>query len=81
MKKNLLSIAKYGAFAVALAAMAYSSTALARKPGSGGGTGCPRDILCPDVMAPVICSDGNVYSNGCEAYKACAEDCVPTGDI
>lgn len=43
---------------------------------------CPRPgILCPDVMSPVICSDGQVYSNSCYAYVACATGCVPTGDV
>lgn len=81
MKQNALPLMKLGLFALVMGALAYSTDALAKKPGGGGDSGCPRDILCPDVMAPVICSDGNVYSNSCEAYKACATDCVPTGDI
>jgi hypothetical protein len=49
----------------------------AKKPGGGGGGGgCPRDIACPDVWDPVICSDGVVYSNACYAYRACATGCV-----
>lgn len=32
---------------------------------------------CPDVYAPVLCSDGNVYSNGCYASVAGATGCVP----
>ncbi|HEV2844846.1 MAG TPA: hypothetical protein VG477_08375 [Thermoanaerobaculia bacterium] len=41
---------------------------------------CNRfDVLCPDVYSPVICSNGQVYGNGCYAYVACAEDCVPHG--
>lgn len=81
MKGNVLSVLKLSAFALLLATLAYSSTAWARRPGGGGGSECPRDILCPDVMAPVICSDGNVYSNACYAYQQCATDCVPTGDV
>ena len=53
------------------------STAQAAKP--GGGSGCPRDILCYDLYAPVICSNGVVYSNDCYAYRACATGCVPYG--
>jgi hypothetical protein len=53
---------------------------VAAKPGRGGGSGCPRQgIYCLDVWDPVICSDGNVYSNGCYAYVACATGCVPYG--
>ncbi|MCO6438284.1 MAG: hypothetical protein J5J06_14410 [Phycisphaerae bacterium] len=58
--------------AVGVGTMAY-----AKKP---GGSGCPRPILCPDVWDPVICSDGNIYSNDCYAYRACATGCVPYGD-
>jgi hypothetical protein len=38
---------------------------------------CPRDIQCLDVWDPVICDDGQVYSNDCYAYRACATGCVP----
>ncbi|MBI4719134.1 MAG: hypothetical protein HY763_15140 [Planctomycetes bacterium] len=61
----------------------YGEGGAQAKPGGGGGGGgskCPRDILCPDVMDPVICSDGNIYSNGCYAYQQCATGCVPYGD-
>lgn len=41
---------------------------------------CDRfDILCPDVYSPVICSNGQIYGNGCYAYVNCAENCVPYG--
>jgi len=40
---------------------------------------CPRDIQCPDVWNPVICSNGQVYSNDCYAYRDCATGCVPLG--
>ncbi len=53
---------------------------LRKKPGGGGGGGCPRDIMCPDVWDPVICDDGQVYSNGCYAFRECATGCVPYDD-
>lgn len=62
--------------AVAVVAFA-SSTALAAKPGGGGG----GPTLCPDIWAPVICSNGKTYPNQCYADKARATGCVPTGDI
>lgn len=34
-------------------------------------------VFCPDVYAPVRCSDGNVYSNSCYAAAAGATGCVP----
>jgi len=37
-------------------------------------------VLCPDVYAPVICSNGHVYSNSCYASAAGATGCVPYGD-
>jgi hypothetical protein len=71
-------VAKLGVLALAIAAMVVSSTALAKKPGGGGGGG--GGIHCPDVWDPVICSDGNVYSNSCYASVAGATNCVPYGD-
>ena len=44
-------------------------------------SGCPRDIQCTDNYAPVLCSDGKVYGNGCYAYRACATGCVPIGGV
>lgn len=52
---------------VALAGGALASTALA----GGGGSNCP------DVWNPVICSNGQVYSNLCYANLAKAKGCVP----
>ena len=42
-----------------------------------GGGGC----ICPDVYAPVTCSDGRTYSNGCVASCNHATGCVPSGQI
>lgn len=37
--------------------------------------------LCPDIYAPVTCSNGKTYPNQCYADRAKAKNCVPTGDI
>lgn len=62
--------------------VALFSAAYAKKPGGGGGGGdkCPRDILCADIWDPVICDDGQVYSNSCYAFQQCATGCVPYDD-
>ncbi len=39
----------------------------------------PRRCICLDVWAPVICSNGVVYSNSCYASCARATGCVPYG--
>ncbi len=57
--------------AVLAAASVNASKALA-----AGGGGCNKGINCLDVYNPVICSNGQVYSNLCYAKKACATGCV-----
>lgn len=37
--------------------------------------------LCPDIYAPVKCSNGKTYPNLCVAQCNKAKNCVPTGDI
>lgn len=32
---------------------------------------------CPQVYAPVICDNGKIYPNQCEADKKRAKNCVP----
>ena len=74
MKKTTARLA----LALALVGAAGAgSLAFAAKPQPSG---CPRDILCADVWDPVICSDGQVYSNSCYAYRACATGCQPYGN-
>lgn len=58
-----------------LAVALTASTAEAKRPGGGGGGG----INCPDVWDPVICSNGQVYSNFCYASVAGATGCVRLG--
>ena len=63
-------------FAVSLAAAAtlgaFSGTDSAYAAACG-----PR--LCPDIYAPVICSNGKTYPNQCYANRVCATGCVSTG--
>ena len=42
-----------------------------------GGGNC----ICPDVYAPVLCSNGVTYSNACVASCNHATGCHPTGNI
>lgn len=44
--------------------------------GSGGGPNA-----CPAIWAPVVCDNGKVYPNQCEADRHKAKNCVPTGEI
>jgi hypothetical protein len=57
--------------ALALSASAFAFPAPSQAAPGGG--------LCPDVYAPVICSNGRVYSNSCYAGRAGATGCVPYG--
>jgi hypothetical protein len=62
---------------LALAAAAvFVVTGFSNAAGGGGGP-----TLCPDIYAPVICSNGKVYPNQCYANKAHAKNCVPYGEI
>jgi Kazal-type serine protease inhibitor-like protein len=35
--------------------------------------------ICPQIYAPVKCSNGKTYTNGCYASCAHATGCVPVG--
>lgn len=74
MGKTVAKKVLAAAFAVGVTAVA--ATALARPPAGGG---CGRGIVCLDVWAPVLCPNGQIYSNSCYAYKACQTNCVPYG--
>jgi len=62
-------------------AIAFGSLAWAGKGGGKPGPSkCPNStILCPDVWDPVVCDDGQTYSNQCYADRACATGCESTG--
>lgn len=69
MNKKL--IARLSGFALVV----FAGGALATAVHAGG----PN--LCPDIYAPVICSNGKIYPNQCYADRAKAKNCVPYGDI
>ena len=76
--KKVFSIALLLVMIVAVGALA-TPTASAKRPPSGGG---PGECLCPDVFDPVFCtSNGQSYSNFCQAGCAGATGCTRTGDI
>jgi len=64
-------------FAIALTgvlgASAVSSAAPKCKPNP--------NAICPLYYDPVICSNGQVYSNQCFASAACATGCVPYNQV
>lgn len=39
------------------------------------------NAICPFIYSPVICSNGQVYSNQCFADAACATGCVPYNQV
>jgi hypothetical protein len=76
MKKKISLVSKL-ALATVLAAGALSTASAVQVQAQ-----CPREgIGCTDIYNPVICSNGQVYSNGCYAYIACATGCVPYGAV
>lgn len=77
MKRRVANVLM-GAFALAVAgAMLSGIDAYAKKP---GGDGCPYStIVCTAHWDPVLCSDGNIYSNDCYAMRNCQFDCESLG--
>jgi hypothetical protein len=65
--------------------LAFAATTPAAVPASTGGTGaapaarCVPDPnpICYQIYAPVICNNGQVYTNQCYADAACATGCKP----
>lgn len=59
-------------------AIALSASALAFAAPSEAKPKCPNQgNVCPAFYDPVICSNGQVYSNACYASAACATGCQP----
>ncbi|MBL8747245.1 MAG: hypothetical protein JNK58_12930 [Phycisphaerae bacterium] len=69
-RKNVIVLAM-AAFCAATVGVIASATMAA-----GGG-----NVRCPEIWAPVICSNGVTYPNQCYADRARARGCVRTGDI
>ncbi len=75
MNRNRVSmVAKVGVVGVVGAALLVAASAVAAPPHRPCFKG-----YCLDVWRPVICPDGNVYSNDCYAARACQSNCVPWG--
>jgi hypothetical protein len=72
--KKIATIGPVSLFVVA--AVLVAGSAFAKKPAPPPPGGCQ----CPDVYDPVICSNGVIYSNLCQAGCAKASGCVPYGD-
>ncbi|HUC42604.1 MAG TPA: hypothetical protein VMR65_01070 [Candidatus Sulfotelmatobacter sp.] len=69
--KSLIGAAVALTFVLGIVAL----VAPARAASIGGG------CICPDVYAPVTCSNGRTYSNACVASCNKAKNCVPSGGI
>ena len=54
-----------------LALIAIAGGVLATAASAGGGG------ACPNIVKPVICSNGKIYVNLCYAQRDKAKDCVP----
>jgi hypothetical protein len=67
MKKSCLRLSGLALIAAAIGVL--SSSVFAGPP------------VCPEIYAPVICSNGKIYPNQCYADRAHAKDCVPYGGI
>lgn len=76
MKNVLKKVSMVSLVGATLALAATATVALAAGPRGGFGCG-PR--YCLDVWRPVICPNGQVYSNDCYAARACQTGCVPWG--
>ena len=65
-------------FAAAIVTVFVLSLTSAPAPEARVGGG---NCICPNVYAPVTCSNGVTYPNQCVANCHHAKDCHPSGDI
>jgi hypothetical protein len=78
METAMKSLHKFRMSAVVVgvgAVLAVGVTTAVAKPPRPGGPGC----ICPTYYDPVLCSNGQTYSNQCFANCAGASGCVPVG--
>lgn len=79
MKKSTNRLVTVGMLAFAGVVTAVIATsAVAAGP---FGFGCNKGVNCLDVWRPVLCPNGQIYSNDCYAAKACQKNCTPAGAI
>jgi len=78
MRLTKAIVSKIALGSIILAAAVTATTALAAGPAGGKGCG-PRN--CLDVWRPVLCPNGQIYSNDCYAARACQTGCTPAGAI
>lgn len=78
MQLRARTVTKLAATLAVGAVMTAAAVAVAKPPFGGG---CLPGVYCLDVWRPVICSNGQIYSNDCYAAKACATGCVPYYDV
>ncbi|HSR69548.1 MAG TPA: hypothetical protein VLU25_16555 [Acidobacteriota bacterium] len=71
-------VLRLGFATLLLCALVVSASAVTLQPSPIGP--CKNSgIQCLDVWDPVICDNGQIYSNLCYAKRACATGCVPLG--
>ena len=46
----------------------------------GSGTCRERPLTCPEIYAPVVGGNGEIYGNACEAHAAGTDDCGPAAE-
>lgn len=74
-------VRKWNAGSVLFVAVAAGVTALAADTLAGRlPVPPPNPPICPDVYAPVICPNGQIYPNSCYAVAAGQSNCVPYDD-
>jgi hypothetical protein len=54
-----------------LALIVVAGSLLTKAAHAGGGP------ACPNIVAPVLCSNGQIYVNQCYANRDHAKNCVP----
>jgi len=70
-----MNLKKSSMLVFASAVIAVGATATVSLGGFMPSAKCGPDA-CLDVWRPVICPNGQIYSNACYAAKACQKNCV-----